>query len=337
MKIDEIAKRAKVSRSTVSRVLNNNPRVNLKTRQLVNHVIQEMNYVPNAAARSLASKRSSVIGVLIYNINQPYWSGIFSGIEQETADKGFSVLLANFRNAHTYIGNRSQSIRNLLLQNVDGIIIALYNSPSEDDLELLRTSGKPFVVIQSSEHSGGFSTVNVDNHLLAYQATEYLIQMGHTNIYHSTGPLGNQIANDRLAGYLQAMQDHKLRVTDDHLISCGSMYDDGYWCMKRVIGRQQLPTAMLFHNDITAYGAIQACREEHIRVPEDLSMIGIDHLASMTDFGSMLPDLTSMTLPITQYGVQAAHLLMDQIENNSPVQNVILPCSLYKGSTVRQL
>ena len=71
MKIDEIAKRAKVSRSTVSRVLNNNPRVNLKTRQLVNHVIQEMNYVPNAAARSLASKRSSVIGVLIYNINQP--------------------------------------------------------------------------------------------------------------------------------------------------------------------------------------------------------------------------------------------------------------------------
>ena len=66
-------------------------------------------------------------------------------------------------------------------------------------------------------------------------------------------------------------------------------------------------------------------------------MIGIDHLASMTDFGSMLPDLTSMTLPITQYGVQAAHLLMDQIENNSPVQNVILPCSLYKGSTVRQL
>ncbi|MEG0324418.1 MAG: substrate-binding domain-containing protein [Raoultibacter sp.] len=161
--------------------------------------------------------------------------------------------------------------------------------------------------------------------------------MGHTNIYHSTGPLGNQIANDRLAGYLQAMQDYKLHVTDDHLVSCGSMFDDGYWCMKRVIGRQQLPTAMLFHNDITAYGAIQACREEHIKVPEDLSMIGIDHLASMTDFGGMIPDLTTITMPIMQYGIHAAHLLIGQIENDSLAQNVVLPCSLYKGSTVRHL
>ncbi len=337
MKIDEIAKKAKVSRSTVSRVLNNNPKVHVETRQLVEQVIQEMNYVPNAAARSLASKRSGVVGVLIYNINQPYWSGVFSGIEQEMVDKGFSVLLSNFRNAHTYVGNRSQSIRNLLLQNVDGIIISLYNDPGPEDLELLRSSGKPFVVIQSNIRDGGFSTVSVDNRSVAYQATEYLIQNGHRNIYHGTGPLANQIANDRLAGYLQAMQDYNLHVTDDQMVNCGSMFDDGYWCMKRIIGRRQLPTAILFHNDITSYGAIQACREEKIRVPEDLSIIGIDHISTMIDFAGMIPDLTTFTLPIVQYGIQAAHLLINQIENVGPTEDVILPCSLYEGSTVRHL
>lgn len=340
MTIDEIAKRAKVSRSTVSRVMNNNPSVKEDTRRQVERVIRDMNYVPNAAARSLVNKRASVVGTLIYNITQPYWSAIFAGVEQEMVGNGYGVLLSNYRNVkndHSYIGNHCQSIRNLILQNVDGLIVALYDDLAAEDIELLQSSGKPFVVVQSNVTDNSFSTVNVDNKSIAHQATEYLIEMGHRNIYHATGRIGSQIASDRLAGYIQAMREHQLPVSDENLVSCGSVFDDGYWCMKRILVKKDLPTAILFQNDLTAYGALLAAREEHVRIPEDISIIGIDHLSAMMDIAAMLPDLTSISLPVIQYGVHAARILMDQIERSTPPQSMILPCKLHKGSTVRRL
>jgi LacI family transcriptional regulator len=340
MKIDEIARKAKVSRSTVSRVLNNNPNVRSNTRRAVEQVIRELNYVPNAAARSLASKRAGVVGVLIHNIMQPYWAAMFSGIERELVRVGYGVLLANYRNvrsAHDYLGNYKKSLRNLLIQNVDGVIIALANDLGDEDVEMLEASGKPFVVIQNSAQNPAISSVNVDNVSLAYEATSYLIEKGHRSIWHAAGPVGSGIARDRYDGFIKAMHDHNLNIGEECIVNCGSLFDDGYWCMKRILNQSARPTAILFQNDVTAYGSILAAREEGVDIPGSISIVGIDHLSAMMDLASLLPDLTSMVLPVTDLGGNAARMIVEQIEDSAQASNIVLPCSLYEGSTVRPL
>ena len=179
MKIDEIAKKANVSRSTVSRVLNNNPNVKAKTRHAVEKVIYEMNYVPNAAARSLVTKRSGVIGVLVYNILQPFWGSIFAGIEQELTQDGYGLMLSNSK-SHMDISdfshNYKKSLRYMLMQNIDGLIFATIDDLDADDISLLENAGKPYVVIQDGMRYKKISSVNIDNAKTAYQATQYLVE-----------------------------------------------------------------------------------------------------------------------------------------------------------------
>lgn len=336
MNIDEIAKKAKVSRSTVSRVINNYPTVKENTRLAVQKVIEELNYIPSAAARTLASKKTNVIGVLIYNITQPFWSGIFAGIEQYISKTEYGLFLVNSKNhldVWDYKNDYRKNLRNLVQRGVDGIIVALANDLKSEDLDFLETSDIPFVVIQNHLNNERVTGINVDNIAGAREATEYLIRLGHRNIVHMAGPLDSGISRDRVEGFMNAMQDAGLSLTGDSIVNCGFLFNDGYWCMKRLMAKEDAPTAVLCANDITAFGAYLAVQEEDGRTPEDISIIGFDRLSKLMDVSGLLPDLTTMEQPVGEIGAAAAQLLLQKLEGGDGVKGLTFSLSLHPGAT----
>ncbi|MGI6333111.1 MAG: LacI family DNA-binding transcriptional regulator [Saccharofermentanales bacterium] len=338
--IDEIARIANVSRATVSRVINGNPSVSKKTRLAVQQVINDLNYIPNAAARSLVSKKTNTIGVLVYNIMQPFWNGIFAGIEEYFSANDYSLILANSKShldIWDYKKEYKKNIKNLILRNVDGIIIALANDLDEEDIELLELSSTPYVIIQNNLKEHMAYSVNVDNITGAYNATRYLISLGHRRISHATGPIGSQISQDRVTGYLNAMKEAHISVDNSYIVNCGFQFKDGYWSMKRILAQDTRPTAILFANDATGFGAFLAAKEENISIPDDISIIGFDQLAETMDVAGLLPDLTTMRQPVIEIGVAAGQMLMKRFDSQDRIDPILFPLTLHKGSTVRKL
>ncbi|MCL2867318.1 MAG: LacI family transcriptional regulator [Clostridia bacterium] len=341
MNINEIAKKAGVSRSTVSRVLNDHPRVKASTRQDIRRVINDLNYYPNAAARSLASRRTDVIGVLVYNITQPFWTGVFSGIEQYvTQNTTYGIFLANCKTQvklRFIREDHKQNLKNLIQRGVAGLIIALGNDLHQDDLEYLLASGIPFVIIQSNLHDERIVSVNVDNVAGAYQATRYLLKLGHRQIVHAAGPLEGSIARERLEGFTRAMRDADIPLTEDSVIRSGFLFNDGYWSMKRLLSGQAECTAVLFANDAAAFGGYHAANEAGISIPGKLSIVGFDHLTSEMDIAGLLPDLTTMGQPVSEIGSSAAELLVTRLSGGESVEPLTLPMTLYEGHTAKKI
>ncbi len=196
-----------------------------------------------------------------------------------------------------------------MLRGVEGIIIALANDLSVEDIDFLETSGIPFVIIQNHLQDSRIACVNVDNVTGAYDATRYLIGLGHRHIIHATGPLDSGISQDRMRGFVAAMQEAGLPVDNNSIVNCGFLFNDGYWCMKRLMAQESAPTAILFANDVTAFGAYLAAQEEDISIPGDVSIVGFDRLTNEMDVAGLLPDLTTMSQPVSEIGVAAAQML----------------------------
>lgn len=334
--IDEIAKKARVSRATVSRVLNNFPGVKEKTRDAVLAVINESNYIPNAAARTLASKRSNVVGVLVSNLTQPFWSGIISGIEDRVKQADYGLFLSNSRsllNHGDYSKEYKKNLRELVLRGVDGIIISMSSDIEMDDVEFLEGAGLPYVVVQNNLPGDRIACVNVDNVAGACTATEYLVGLGHRDIIHAASTLGNEIGRARIQGFVNAMERAGLPVDNGSVLPCGSLFTDGYWLLKRLLSEAKRPTAVLFSNDNTAYGACLAVMESGLKIPDDISIMGFDGLASEMDIARLLPDLSTMNQPVLDIGEAAARMLLEQLEGSLAQRSVLLPLELHKGKT----
>jgi LacI family transcriptional regulator len=337
MNIYEIAQKANVSRATVSRVINHMSGVKEETRRRVEQVISEVNYIPSAAARSLVSKKSNTIGVLIYNITQPFWAGITSGIENGALQNDYGMFIFNSKSHSTnwdYQKAYKQNLRKLVRQGVDGIIIALLNDLDPDDIAFLESVHMPFTVLQNHLENSPIVSVNVDNVKSAFEATNYLIRLGHRSIVHVTGPMTSGIAQKRVEGFTKAMTAAGLPVASDSLINGTFNFNDGYWAMKRILMRENLPTAVLFGCDTEAFGGIAAAREMNVHVPEDISVMGFDGLAREIEYGALLPDLTTMCQPMEQLGGSAVQQLLKLIGGTRPdPSELYLDMTLNEGKT----
>lgn len=336
MDINEIAQRANVSRSTVSRVLTNHPRVSMKTRNAVLQIMNEANYIPNAAARALASKRSHIIGMLAYNITHPFWISIFGGVDMYiTQETEYGIFVSNCKsqlNERDYKNNYKSNLKSLIARGVDGVIIALANSLEHEDFDFLEASGTPYVIIQNQLEDSRAISVNVNNLSGAMTATNHLIKLGHKQIIHAGGEYNNGIAQDRKLGFLQAMNEAGLPADNRVVYECGFLFEDGYRLTRELVAQGRLPTAILFVNDSSAFGAYQAAKEMGISIPDDLSVVGIDYITRFMDISPLLPDLTTMVHPVVDMGVKAATLLMQQIENKK-AETFTYTMPLHEGST----
>jgi LacI family transcriptional regulator len=323
--LEDIAKQSGVSRSTVSRVVNNDPNVSDSVRNKVQEVIQSTGYQPHPAARSLASKRSRMIGlVLPHTVSSffadPYFPRLTQGVAQ--ACNQHNLTLSLFLMGSKEDEERlypSVSRKGLL----DGVIV---QTADKGDNLINRLLGSDFPVVVAGRPfiTRGVSYIDVDNVLAAYEAVKYLINLGYLRIATITGPLTHTPGIDRRQGYLNAMVDQGW-VIDERLIVEGDFTEkSGYIAMQELLHMQ--PDAVFAASDSMAVGAIRAVREAGFTVPGDIAFIGFDDLptASSVDY-----NLTTVRQPIIQFGAQAVDILIDLIENGiKPARRIILDTEL---------
>jgi LacI family transcriptional regulator len=311
--LEQIAKLAGVSRSTVSRVINHHPNVKAEVRQRVMKVVTETGYHPNPAARSLASQRSGIIGLVIPRAVQslftdPYYPRLMQGVAQACNANDYTLSLFLF---HTEDEEHKLYPRVLRTGMIDGLLVSASQIGDPLIPELI-DNRVPFVMIGRPDDLPAVSFVNVDNAVGVYTATSHLARLGYKRIATITGPLNTTVGLDRRQGYLDALNDRSHSI-DDRLIVEGDFTElGGYAAMQRLIPHQ--PDAVFIASDTMAFGALRALREAGLCVPRDIAIVGFDDLptSSLTD-----PPLTTIRQPIRRLGAQAVETLID-ILNNGP-------------------
>lgn len=324
MTIKEIAALAQVSRSTVSRVLNNDPDVSENTRVRVKQVIEKINYHPNIAARRLAGGHTGVIGLLMPMgvstlFSDPYFSLIVQGVASASNSVDHTVVLwlAEPEFERRTIG---QFLHNHI---IDGAIIAS-NLIDDPLLKALTDSDLPFILIGRHPASAEVSYVDVDNQNAAFEMVSYLARTGFSQIATITGKLDMIAGFDRLAGYKQAMRHYNLPIQQKMIIEGDFSEQGGYNAMMKLLPAQ--PEAVFVASDTMAMGAIRAAHECGRRVPEDISIAGYD---DMPFAASSNPPLTTIRQPVQQCGAIAAQTLIDMIDRPSATHHhIILPTEL---------
>ncbi|SEU09846.1 LacI family DNA-binding transcriptional regulator [Paenibacillus sp. NFR01] len=323
MNIHDVAKRSGLSIVTVSRVLNNSPSVRESNRKKVLQAMEELNYQPNSAARSLVRGKTGVIGMSITNFNDSFYDRVIRVVNRKLAEQGYFLALS--------IAENEDEGANFLFQKdrVDGIILL---SPLEEKayVEELKRKSIPFVLLDNQFQHEDVPSVIVDNYQGGYEATKHLIGLGHTQIAYIGGPSVFLSVAERRRGYIQALEEAGL--TPFGTDYCGFTVSGGYEVAKRWIREDKLPTAFFSGDDFIALGVVQALREEGIRVPHDISVVGFDDQQFVGEF---YPRLTTVRQPEAQMGSIGVDLLLKSINGEvmSSAVTKLAPQLLVREST----
>lgn len=333
--LEDIAKRAGVSRSTVSRVINEHEHISEGVRQRVLRVIKETGYRPNAAARTLASQRSQVIGLVLPHsvsllFTDPYFPFLIKGITQACNRYGYTLALFLFSTKEEENKFFTQVPDRGLL---DGVIVQSDHKGDQQIIRRLLEANLPQVVIGRPIHPENVSFVDVDNTRASYNAVSHLVRLGYQRIATITGPLASTVGIDRKEGYLRALTERGYSI-DSQLIAEGDFTErGGYYAMQTLFSAQ--PDAVFVASDVMAIGAIRAIQDQGLRVPEDVAVIGFDDfpLTTLSDV-----ELTTVRQPVVETGIKAVELLIDLIENGKhPPRNIILNSQLIVRSSCGSL
>ena len=328
--INEIARLSGVSRSTVSRVINDDPNVSSRTREKVQSVIDEFGYRPSPVARSLIGGRSNVLGLVLPTfytslVTDPFFSILAHGISSGCNANDYTLMLWLVDPDYEK-RTRSNILNNRL---IDGLIVA---SNVIDDPLIQSLVDQETPVVQVGRNSNpNVSSVDADNVTGARLAADHLVSIGRQRLATITGPIDRFSGQDRLAGFRQGLANHSLDLPEER-IGYGDFTDEGgYRQTKTLLSRTQFD-GLFAASDVTAFGAIRAIREAGLKIPEDVAVIGFDDLPSCLRHN---PPLTTIHQPIHQLGVVAAQMLIDQLESKAAFspQRVILPVELVERAS----
>jgi LacI family transcriptional regulator len=312
--IEDIARQARVSASTVSRVINGSKPVADDKRALVLAAVEQHRYRPNAMARGLVRGRSMMIGVLVQDIVSPFFAQMVLGIEQGLHRAAYRPMIATTHWASEYQEEEERSLQILLDRRVDGVIVLAGRIPSDQ----LRAVAAQVPMVIVARRVGGLESqcIYIDNQAGAYRATRYLIGLGHTRIAHIAGPADHPDAADRLAGYQGALADAGLAI-DQRLIVQGQFTEaTGLTGIEELLARGERFSAIFAANDQTAYGAMLGLFNHGYRIPTDMSVVGFDdqYLSAYT-----LPPLTTVRQPVIKMGQAAAAAVLRLLDDEEPM------------------
>ena len=323
--LETIAKLAGVSRSTASRVINNQAGVSSDVRQRVQDVIAQTGYRPNMAARSLTNQRTGLIGLVIPRIVQsvftdPYFPRLIQGITQACNRNGCTLSLFLF---HTEEEEMQLYPRLLNQSMLDGVIVSSAVI-GDTFIDKLSHSNMPHLTIGRMSPDSNINFVDVDNEAGAYTAVSHLIRLGYKRIATITGPLNTSAAKQRLEGYLNAHNDKNLPV-HNQLITYGDFTEaSGYHAFNNLLNHK--PDALFVASDAMAQGVLRATAANGLKIPDDIAIVSFDDLQSAS---LSTPPLTTIRQPIKRIGVLAVETLLDIIENGpTPTRRLIMPTDL---------
>ena len=311
--IEEVALAAHVSRSTVSRVINNHPSVRPQVRERVEHVIAQLRYSPRAAARSLASRRTQSVGLLIPRsaaliFSDPFFPHVIQGITETCSRRGYFLMLS------MVTAEREQDFYERVIagHHVDGLMM-LSSDVDDPILPMLIRDSTPLVLVGRHPYLPHISSADVDNLGGARAAVRHLIELGHERIATITGPLYMAAAMDRRDGYKQALAEARIPVRPELIREADFTQAGGHLAMSELLRLDQPPTAVFTASDPMAVGAMRAIIEAGYSVPADISLVGFDDLP----LSQMLtPPLTTVHQPLYELGAAAADLLLNRLEQH---------------------
>jgi LacI family transcriptional regulator len=322
--IRQIAKLAGVSRSTASRVLNNHPNVSPELREQVRKVISETGYEPDPIARSLSSRRSNIIGLVIplairSLFEDPFFPRLMQGISQGCNSHDYTLSLFLFHSEEEERKLHHRISHNRLL---DGVIVTATRT-GDPLIPQLIGNRIPFVV-HGRHEDPQVSFVEVDNEMGAFTAVSHLVRLGRQRIALITGPSASLAAEDRKSGYLKALLERRVSVDEDLIIHSDFTENSSYEAMQRLLLHK--PDAVFVASDTMALGALRALRKAGKRVPHDVALVGFD---DMPQASTANPPLTTVRQPIRRAGVLAVETLIDILENGAELpRRIILPTEL---------
>jgi len=307
--IQDIADHAKVSKSTVSRVLNDSQAVNQETRSAVREAMKVLGYEPNVFARSLAGGKSMTIGILIQNIGSPFYDTIAQGVIAGLSGTGYSPIFVDGQWQKSTAG---EVIRTLLGRKVDGLILVGGDVPVSE-LNQLREQ-LPTIVVARDLAGWKNQCISVDNVDAGYRATKHLIDLGHRGIALIRGLKDHPDANQRFEGYSKALADSGIEFDSDLIYQGDFSGQSGVLAVNSLLARSTHFSAIFTANDMVAFGARLALHRHGIRVPEDVSIVGFDDQA---ESAFMTPPLTTMRQPAVEMGTAASAALVKLIRGES--------------------
>ncbi|QTL99046.1 substrate-binding domain-containing protein [Iocasia frigidifontis] len=332
--INDIAKLANVSKSTVSRVINNYPDVNEKTKQKIIKIMQENNYWPNTMARSLSTNKSYTIGMFVpTNLNNFFFREVIQGIEYTLGKHGYDLLYFTHQKTMRFYmdtGIKFNFVEKSSDKNVDGIIMLGFNMKNIARFNKLIKSKIPTVFIDVKLTGERASYIISDNEKGAIKAVEYLISLGHQKIGLLLGPEEVKPTQDRLSGCKKVFEKYGLQVKTDWLYHTEYTLEDGYKSMKEILTMTDRPTA-IFGEDMMVIGAIRAARDAGLSVPEDISFVGFDNIELSYHY-----NLTSVNQDQYKMGEKASELLM-KIINEEEFNPIVLPVNFVERTSCRYL
>jgi LacI family transcriptional regulator/LacI family repressor for deo operon, udp, cdd, tsx, nupC, and nupG len=335
--IDDVAKQAGVSKATVSAVLNDAGSVRDSTRERVQSAIELLNYRPTQQARSASGRRTRSIGLLIKEIDNPYYAEVALGARAHAQEHGYTLLVASSEG--DYDAER-RAVELLQARDVDGLIVTPVLDEDADLSHLfeLKRRNFPFVLLEEIRGVPA-SLVDVDNTEASRQAVAYLIEHGHTRIAHFAGPRYSTHSQQRIDGVHQACSGSRLIFTERDIVTTGAHLRDGYRAgleFFRSRDAESRPTAVTCYNDLVAIGVCRALAELGLGVPDDVSVVGFDDVPLV----EYLPvPLTTVRLPKAAMGEIASQMLVRQIESKAfvPPQKVFLDAELVVRQSTRSL
>ncbi|MEX0274510.1 MAG: LacI family DNA-binding transcriptional regulator [Flavobacteriaceae bacterium] len=332
--IYDIAKKLGITAATVSRALNDHPRISEATKKMVMSTAREMNYVPNKLALALKNGKSTNVGVVVPFINRHFFSNVIRGIEEELYPKGYNVIICQ---THDEEQRERDIIQNLMNSQVEGIIISIARTNTKfDHLEQVLKKGLPMVFFDRKRDMEGVVSVAIDDFQGGYDATMHLVKQGCRTIAHLRGDRTLEIYWERFKGYQQALKDSGLAYREELVLDITSVEEEGLRAAQRLMAVENPPDAIFSSSDYGALGAIKWLVQKGYRIPDDICVVGFSNepFTQIMDLSISSVDQSPMEM-----GRMAARVFLDgtDVTDTAKTQKrvVLSPTLMVRDSSLR--
>ena len=333
--IHDLARELKISASTVSRALNNNPRISQTTRDKIKALALQMGYQPNTIASNLRNQKTNTIGIIVPLINRHFFSSFISGVEDIAFASGYNVIISQ---SNDLLEKEKQIVHSLFSNRVDGLIASLSMQTNEfDHFELFNKQHIPIVFFDRVVPELEAHKIVVDDFSVGLKATEHLIDQGYKRIAHLAGPTVLHTYRDRMAGYRAALEKNHIPIDEDLIIFNRLTRIDGQEAIKQLLALPQPPDAVFCGNDTSALSMMVYLKKIGVQIPEQFGLIGF----SDEPFSEVVtPSISTLKQPAFEMGIKAGELLIQEIENKNRTgehQTITMPTELIvRQSTMRK-
>lgn len=337
--MDDIAKICGVSRGTVNRALYNKPGINKQTKQKILKVVDELGYYPDHTAQSLATGKTNTIGLIVPDVDNQFCSTLYTYMEDVCWKLGYFMSLAI---SNDNPEKESKYLESFIKRNVDGLICIPVNKDSSSIKKALDYK-IPVVLLLNKLEKIKTNMILIDDYYSVKKATQYLIDMGHRNILYIDGIRNysdnyvKYINGERLKGFKDTLEENNIKITQDNYIEFLPEFysDNNYRLIKKIISKENKPTAIICFHDRIAIWVIKGLKEHNLKIPEDISIVGFDDI---NELKYIEPGLTTNKTPIKKIAEESFRILLDNIKiPNFIPEEIVLKTELILRESVKKI